>query len=125
MTLRNGHIRLKLSAVAASLAVGSGALFSVSSARAAPTDTLCTPVQVVDWGARVHVRCSAAVGGVIYFATATADTQHAARVLALVSTALVAGRTLIINFDPEDTSGASFGCQANDCRTIRAIGFGQ
>ncbi len=101
------------------------ALFSSTPARAAPTDTFCTPVQVVDWGVRVHVRCAAAVGGIIYFAVSTSDSQRAARVLSLASTALVAGRTLIINYDPADLSGASFGCQTNDCRVIRAIGFGQ
>jgi hypothetical protein len=125
MTLRKTHLWLKSLAVAASVAAGAASFFAVSSASAAPTDTLCTPVQVVDWGVRVHVRCSAAVGGVVYFATPTSDAQHAARVLSLASTALVAGRTLVINYDPADTSGASFGCQANDCRVIRAIGFGQ
>ena len=102
-----------------------GLALSAMPAAATPQDTSCTPTQVVEWGTRVHVRCAAAVGGVSYFALSTSEPHRAARVLSLASTALVAGRTLIINFDPADLSGASFGCQTNDCRVIRAIGFGQ
>ena len=94
---------------------------------AAPTDIFCTPNQVVVFttAPRLHVRCEESFGGVIYFATATADTGQAARILSIIETALVAGRTLIINYDPNDLTGASIGCQTKDCRLIRAIGFGK
>jgi hypothetical protein len=116
---RNSHSKTFLFQLA------TGLTLSALPAAAAPQDTSCTPTQVVEWGTRVHVRCAAAVGGISYFALSTSEPHRAARVLSLATTALVAGRTLIINFDPADLSGASFGCQTNDCRVIRAIGFGQ
>ena len=125
MMLRNICIRLASFPLVLGLLAYPAVFLPLSSAQAAPTDTFCTPVQVVEWGVRVHVKCSAAVGGVVYFATPTSDAQRAARVLSVISTALVAGRTLVINFDPADPSGAVFGCAASDCRVIRAIGFGQ
>jgi hypothetical protein len=94
-------------------------------ATAEPTDTFCVPVQVVVFAdaPRQHVRCAAAVGSIIYFAISTVETALAARVLSILTTAQVAGRTLIIRYDPADTSGTSIGCQANDCRLILAVGF--
>jgi hypothetical protein len=86
--------------------------------------TSCTPVGVVAYARRVHVQCSAPVSGVSYFAASTADPSNAARVLSLISTAQVAGRTLSILYDPADTSGTAIGCQASDCRLIQAVGFG-
>ena len=94
-------------------------------ARAAETFVSCTPVQVMTYQGRVHVRCSAAVGGIVFFAVSTQDTAFAARVLSLLTTAQVAGRTITILFDPADLSGAAIGCQNSDCRLIRAVGFGQ
>ena len=42
-----------------------------------------------------------------------------------MQTALVAGRTLIVKLEPADLSGAGIGCESNDCRLIRRIGFGK
>ena len=94
---------------------------------AAPTDTLCTPTQVLVWtvAPRLHVRCAAAVGGISYFALSTADAAQAARVLTILTAAQVAGRTLVIRYDPADLSGAAIGCLTSDCRLIQAVGFGQ
>jgi len=93
----------------------------------APAETFatCNPVEVMTYTNRVHVKCSAAIGGIRFFAVSTADSQNASRILSVLSTALVAGRTLNILYDPADLSGVSFGCQTNNCRTIRAVGFGQ
>jgi hypothetical protein len=84
----------------------------------------CTPANVAVFEERVHVKCTAsAPGGIRYFAKATADADAAARVLSLLSIAQVTGRTLDIRYDPADTSGATIGCQANDCRLIVAVGL--
>jgi hypothetical protein len=103
------------------------AALSAWPAAAAPTDVFCTPNQVVVFteAPRLHVRCDESFSGVVYFATSTSDAAQAARILSIIQTALVAGRTLIINYDPSDLSGAAIGCQTNDCRLIRRIGFGK
>ena len=85
----------------------------------------CVPVGVVTYRIRVHIHCAAAVDGISFFAVSTTDTAYAARVLSTISTAQVAGRTLSILYDPADLSGASIGCQTNDCRLILGVGFGQ
>jgi hypothetical protein len=109
----------------AALAIIAGGL-AMRPAAAAPIDVFCTPNQVVVFTEepRLHVRCEESFGGIIYFATSTTDAAQAARILSLIQTALVAGRTLIINYDPNDLSGAAIGCLTHDCRLIRRIGFG-
>jgi hypothetical protein len=93
----------------------------------APVDVFCTPNQIVvlTEAPRLQVRCDESFSGVVYFAAPTADAAQAGRVLSVIQTALVAGRTLIVNYEPTDLSGASIGCQSNDCRLIRHIGFGK
>src|SRR6266516_3471807 len=98
---------------------------SDSRAEAAETWISCTPIQVVTYQVRLHVRCAAAVGGISFFAAPTQDVAFAARVLSVITAAQVAGRTLTILFDPADQSGVGIGCQAGDCRLIRAVGFGR
>ena len=83
------------------------------------------PVQVVAYAVRIHVQCQTAIGGISYFALGTGDTANAARILSVLTTAQVAGRTLTILYDPADLSGAAIGCLNSDCRLIRAAGFGQ
>lgn len=92
---------------------------------AASVDISCVPVQVSVFPGRIHVRCSAAVGGISYFAIPASDGEYLNRALSLLTTAQVAGRTLTIRYDPADTSGASYGCQSNDCRPIQSVAFGQ
>jgi hypothetical protein len=104
-----------------------GALISVSlfpsgDANAA-TWISCTPANIATYDSRVHVKCSAAVGGIQYFAAPTSDSENAARILSVISTARVAGRTLSILYDPADLSGASYGCLTDDCRPIIAVAF--
>lgn len=96
----------------------------VSSA-VAETTTVCTPIRVAVFKNRVHVQCSSAVGGISFFAAPTSDSANVARILSLLSTAQVAGRNVLIWYDPANTSGASFGCQTNDCRPINGVAFGQ
>jgi hypothetical protein len=96
-------------------------------ARSAPIDVFCTPNQIVvlTEAPRLQVRCEESFSGVVYFAASTADAAQAGRILSVIQTALVAGRTLIVNYEPADLSGAVIGCQSNDCRLIRRIGFGK
>ncbi len=87
--------------------------------------TSCTPINVTAFNIRIHVECAAAVGGIRFFAASTDNPAHAARILSALSTAHVAGRTLDILYDPDDTSGTEFGCAEADCRTIIAVGIAQ
>ena len=105
------------------------ALFGISGANAqetssvlAPTaTTVCTPVNTGVFDARVHVRCSVAVSGIFYFAAPTSNNNRAARVLAVLSTAMAASHDLRIYYDPTDTSGIAIGCAASDCRLIQSV----
>jgi hypothetical protein len=97
----------------------------VARAEAAETWVSCTPAAIATYQGRLHVRCTAAIGGITFFAASTQDAAFAARVLSVITAAQVAGRTLSILYDPADLSGASIGCATNDCRLIRAVGFGQ
>lgn len=94
-------------------------------AAAVPTTTTCTPDEVGSFAAYVYVRCAAAVGGITTFATPTSDPTHAARILSVLSTAQVAGRTLRLTYDPADQSGPSFGCTMRDCRPLVGAVFGK
>lgn len=115
----------RLFAFPTKLVVAAMTLGCVTSAAASPLDTaattLCTPIAVAHFDARVHVRCSVPVSGIVYFAVPTSNNNRAARVLALLGTALAAGRDITIFYDPADTSGTAVGCAATDCRLIQAV----
>jgi hypothetical protein len=130
--------RRKIAAIGATLAVaaaaGSVATLTlvhsgsaVAASSATSQDISCVPVQVVVFttAPRMHVRCASAVGGIVYFAQSTSNSALASRVLAVLTTAQVAGRTLVIRYNPADTSGAAIGCLVSDCRLIQAVGFGR
>jgi len=81
----------------------------------------CTPSYVGEFIQRVHVQCTAPAEGTIYwFATPTSDSKRAARVLSVMLTARSLGKNLRIYYDSA-ASGASYGCQASDCRPINYI----
>lgn len=82
----------------------------------------CVPVLTGTFANRIHVKCASSVsGGIVWFAVDSSKPDYANRFMSIVNTALVAGRTLTIYFDPADTSGAAFGCAVADCR--KAIGI--
>ncbi len=82
----------------------------------------CTPARVAVFSSRVHVKCFVANAGILYYAFPTNDQAAAARVLAILNSALLTGRSLSIFNDPSDTtSGPPIGCQASDCRIIIAL----
>lgn len=76
---------------------------------------------------RVHVRCSGvspAISGVYWFAVPTTDSANASRYLSIFQTALLSGKTLVFWLDPNDTSGADWGCHASDCRAVMGAKVG-
>lgn len=99
-------------------------------ASAGEIDYACAPagIAVITRGhKRVHVKCQApAAGGIRYFALPVEGNDEATvnRTLSILSTAQVAGRTLIITYDPQEIPAAATGCLANDCRLILQVGFG-
>ncbi len=94
----------------------------VTQANAAPVWSDCVPVLTGTFANRIHVKCAAPVsGGIVWFAVDASKVDYANRFMSMVNTALVSGKTLTVNYDPADTGGAAFGCQAKDCR--RAYGI--
>ena len=82
---------------------------------------VCTPSYIGAFSNRVHVLCTvAAPGGIFYFATPTSDSKNAARVLSIMLTAKSLGKNLQIYYDSAG-DGSAYGCQTNDCRPINAI----
>ena len=86
---------------------------------------LCTPTEVAVFENRIHARCSTAAkvgtANIWFWAVPTSDAHHANRFLSTASSALISGRKLLFAYNPQDSSGKSFGCQANDCRKPWAI----
>ncbi|HET7087861.1 MAG TPA: hypothetical protein VFL17_04360 [Anaerolineae bacterium] len=129
VTARNAFAEGYLESAAASSAVEASGLAGDVEAPDAATWRSCVPVEVMVYttgSKRMHVRCSAALSGILFHALGTSDSTTAARVLSVVTTAQAAGRTLSILYDPADTtSGPPIGCSSSDCRLILAVGFGQ
>jgi hypothetical protein len=89
---------------------------------AAPVSHSCRATEVATFPERIHVRCNkAAGGGIVFFAVPTANNEHAARILSTLLTGHVAGKTMVMGYDTTDTSGAAFGCAANDCRRLHYV----
>lgn len=109
------------------LILGMFALVSVITPNEAlGVDAFCNPIQTLAFAnadKRVHVLCSQSISGVKYFALKPDDANLVSRVLSIISTAQVAGRTLVISYDPNPVSGAGGNCNPADCRWILAIGF--
>lgn len=93
--------------------------------QALATETFyCKVKDVTVFSNRIHVRCTTAtVSGIYFFAVPTVDSVQANRLLTIGSTTLVAGRKFIATFHPDDTAGAAWGCQTNDCRPLVAFGI--
>ena len=97
-------------------------LATPAGAQAATVWSDCVPVLTGTFANRTHVKCASAVsGGIEWFAVDSTKVDYANRFMSMVNTALVSGKTLTINYDPADKSGAAFGCGANDCR--KALGI--
>lgn len=80
----------------------------------------CNPVDVATFpGKRIHVKCSPANGAIQWFALGVNNEGEANRMLSILSTAFALQKKLTIWYNPNDTSGASIGCNPNDCRLIQ------
>jgi hypothetical protein len=85
--------------------------------------TACDIATVGAFGNRVHIRCDQPypTTTIQYFAVPATKRDMANHVEAIALTAQVTGATVYVYFDPADTSGASIGCQASDCRLATAV----
>jgi hypothetical protein len=88
-------------------------------------DFSCTPSAVAVRHERIAVLCYETVpdgnSTISWWAVSTSDAEWADRFLSVATTALVSGRILDFRYTVGDTSGVSFGCLANDCRTPTRI----
>ena len=101
-------------------------VFSVSLGLTAPAEAAqafhtCKSIDVGTFNNRVHVRCDKGVGAVVFFAAPTANSAHAARILAVLLAAHSGDNRMRILYDTASSSGVGFGCAAHDCRRILAV----
>jgi hypothetical protein len=83
---------------------------------------LCYPNNVAVFENRIHVRCTtAAAGGISYFAFRNTDAAQAARHLSLLLVAYTTDSGIWVYYDPNDTSGDAWGCNASDCRVFTGV----
>ena len=114
--------------VVINLGIAAVFLLRILPVRAAPASPLagttytCSPDLVVSANVRVVAHCAASypTTTISWFAYPTSDSATASRMLSIFETAKATGSTVTFYFDTADTSGASYGCQANDCRAIWA-----
>jgi hypothetical protein len=81
----------------------------------------CNPVNVASFGNRVHVKCAPGAGAIIFFAVNTTNAGTAQRFTDIAVAALVNNKSLLIQFDPANTTGPSFGCALDNCRPAASI----
>ena len=114
--------------VVINLGIAAVFLLRILPVRAAPASPLagtthtCSPDLVVSANVRVVAHCAASypTTNISWFAYPTSDSATASRMLSIFETAKATGSTVTFYFDTADTSGTSYGCQANDCRAIWA-----
>jgi hypothetical protein len=82
----------------------------------------CTPIGIGVFENRVHVRCSAGIGGgpVIYFAVCSTGSNSAlaSRMLSTFTTAFATNNQLDLFYNTGDTTGTACGCGTSDCIRI-------
>jgi hypothetical protein len=77
---------------------------------------------------RVHIYCGSTTpisnapqlsSAIHWFAVPTApDSAQASRFMSLLQTSVITAKPIWMQVNPNDTSGASYGCGAGDCRRI-------
>lgn len=103
-------------------------VLSLGAARAHAADYNCVPVELAHLSNRIHVLCAEPRdirGGypkdgttpIRFFAVPLSDPSWANRFTQLVDVAMTAGHVVQFKYTAGDTSGAAFGCGAQDCRT--------
>lgn len=101
--------------------------FLAGSAEAA--NAVCNPADVAQLESRIHIRCdqpiSDGAAAISWFALPTVgsgdESKTASRFMAVGMMAIAIGKPINFWFIPGDTSGASYGCGADNCR--RPVGF--
>jgi hypothetical protein len=85
----------------------------------------CQPTEVIEFGNRIHVRCSNTVtldGDVVrYVAIGKSDNATSARFVSLGNAALLSGKVFRVYLATTSASNTT-GCLASDCRTPAAFG---
>jgi hypothetical protein len=91
----------------------------------------CNSVEVATFTNRVHVKCDRApasghgepspLDNIVFFAVATTDSAHAARILSVLMMAHLAQREIVIEYDSHDNDGTSFGCLQQDCFAMISV----
>ena len=106
----------------ASIANASDALPVVAISPDSPEATyICTPKFIGVFSNRVHVLCTiAAPGSIYYFSTPTSDSKNANRILSVMLTAKALAKNLQIYYNTTG-NGSAYGCNFSDCRPITAI----
>src|SRR5258706_9593698 len=97
MGLRNPVATISAAAAgisAAFLSIGYG------SSPASAATVRCQPDEVAVFRNLVQVRCEVPIGGIRYFAVPVYDADYATRMLSLISTAVAAGRSLQLTYEP-------------------------
>ncbi|HET7437339.1 MAG TPA: hypothetical protein VFN10_21720 [Thermoanaerobaculia bacterium] len=85
------------------------------------TNFTCNPINVASFANRVHVQCGPGAGVLVFFAVSTANPATAQRFVEISTAALVNNKSLLIQFDPANATGPSFGCAINNCRPAASI----
>lgn len=98
-----------------------GSLLGLGVASAAEISVVCTPTGVATYPSRIHIRCAQSFAGIVFFAYGSRDASGAARNMSMATSALIAGRSLVIFYDPADRSGTRIGCLAHDCRVLTGL----
>jgi hypothetical protein len=70
-------------------------------------------------GSRIHILCNPPDGQIAFFALSVAN-PDVSRVLSIIETAVATRRTIVIQYNLNDLSGAAIGCAPQNCRLIEA-----
>ncbi len=118
-TAASGTVRVIRQPATTAPADRSGEAASSDASRAPSATFTCTPSGVGVFETRIHVHCTTAdANGVSYFAYRNTDAAQTARILSVLLVAYTTNSYVIIYYDPADTSGTAWGCQAGDCRVF-------
>jgi len=101
--------------------------FIILTASANAAEFACQADEIVEFGARIHVRCAnsyelASGDDIRYIAIGKDDIAKANRFTSLGTTAVVSGYIFYVKM-PEESDSNVPGCQTNDCRTPSAFGI--
>lgn len=89
----------------------------------------CTPSQASAYSVRAGVKCTTlfddgdgnGVNTIQYFAVDTTDEQFSNRVSAMLLASVTSNKVVRVLYDPQDTSGSSYGCDPSNCRRLQAV----